>query len=308
MSPFMRRLAYDKKGDLRRMPSAHANTCMTPDKTVVIRLSGGLGNQMFQYAMGVAVSQRIGFTLMLDSGFFETEHRSHRHYELNAFGVQEKTIDLVTHMRWEYGWFPTIHEPHFHHWEGVFTAPPYTRYRLSGYWQTDRYFRHMAQDIRAHFNTARFSCAKTKDMERKIQSAPCAVCVHVRRGDMMDPHVYERHGLVKRDYYDKARALLEKKDPQCHFFIFTDDERRVRDELSDWSRTSFVRGHDHYQDMMLMTLCRHYIIGNSTYGWWGAWLNPSSSKHVVAPKAWFAPSILETTSVCDVYGDSWDVI
>jgi len=289
-------------------PQCFSHVLTIPEKTVVIRLMGGLGNQMFQYALGKAVSQRIGYRLMLDTYFFKSKQLSARHYELHHFHVPEKTIDVITYIRMKYGWLPTIHEPHFHYWEGVFTPPPHTCYRLSGYWQSEKYFKDIAQDIRACFAMERFSSPQTRALETSIRHHPHAVCVHVRRGDMMYPQVHLYHGSIKRDYYDKARALLEKKYAPCHFFIFTDEYDYVRQEFSDWRHTTFVHGFNHYQDMMLMTLFPHYIIGNSSYSWWGVWLNSLSQKDVIAPQQWFSPILMKTHHLKDLYGDDWTIL
>lgn len=254
---------------------------------IIVNLAGGLGNQMFQYAAGYALSIKHKTELKLDiqnlpNGF------PPRNYELSIFGITgpfatNKEIKKLTPPTN----FLTGKSPRLTRWLAAHT-PTYVNERfidgkipdlsnvfLDGNWQSEDYFKAQAKEIRA--------CFKFK--KTRTHFDPASVSIHVRRTDYV-----ERHGRAKiigcsLGYYKKAMTLIIKKIKQPVFYVFSDD--------IDWcGKNIFFPGFKfHYSsspdDLRLMTLCKHNIVANSSFSWWGAWLNQNPNKIVVAPDPWF---------------------
>lgn len=288
---------------------------------VISQIIGGLGNQMFQYAVGRALSLRNNSSFALDISGFEG-YELHHGFELqrvfnHSFGIASKA-DVRNVLGWQ---SPAIIrrivsrrpfasfcrkrfavEPHFHYWSGInnLTKDCY----LSGYWQSEKYFADVASQIRADFAFQLPLKDKNAELAKQIIQAN-AVSLHVRRGDYANnPKTTATHGLCSLDYYRAAIRHVSDQIEQPYFFIFSDDICWAEDNLKMNSPCQYVdhnQGAESYNDMRLMSLCRHHIIANSSFSWWGAWLNSSVNKVVVAPKRWFA----NQTDVRDLFPQGW---
>jgi hypothetical protein len=275
---------------------------------VIARLIGGLGNQMFQYAAGRALALRCGADLKLDLSGFATYNR--RRYELNTlpicaaaattvelaeFGVErERRPGLVDRIRRKLGIRlasrerSVYREPHFHFDPAMPTlrAPVY----IDGYWQSERYFLDCADTVRRELTATAPFDRDNAAMATQIDAVN-AVSLHVRRGDYVsDPKTNNYHGTCSPEYYHSALEYLLARTQRPHLFVFADDREWAQRNLHFPVATTFVvansadRGH---LDMALMSRCRHHILANSSFSWWGAWLNPSREKIVVGPRRWF---------------------
>jgi hypothetical protein len=283
-----------------------------PMNDIRTKLMGGLGNQMFQYAAGRALSTRTGLPLLLDTS--PLLHPSHRQYELAAFHIQAEV--LHTSVSEPKTWLhklglrgtskaktqPTLREAHFHF------DPRFSDITgacvLDGYWQSERYFADIAATVRNDFHPRTID-TRTQSLAQDM-GGPNVVSLHVRRGDYVtNPEASQHHGLCSMDYYQHAMQLIREKVPGVEFRIFTDDP--------DWVSHAFPRAHPWrviedwagkpaWVDMWLMSQCSHHIVANSSYSWWGAWLNPSPDKLVVAPARWFKDAPHDTT---DLIPASW---
>jgi hypothetical protein len=292
---------------------------------VIVRLIGGLGNQMFQYATARAVSLRCGAPLMLDVSGFDHFKGTSRRYELNDFPIQAalaKECDLALfglkaspHLKWLYRLkstlqlgrrhrtWPIHREPHFHFDAKVAAlhAPIY----LDGYWQSEKYFLPYADILRREFSPA-LPLERENAAFAAAIDAVNAISLHVRRGDYVaDPATNRFHGLCSLDYYRRAVDYIKARVEAPHLFIFSDDRDWTRNHLRFELPTTFVdanppdRG---YRDMQLMARCRHHIVANSSFSWWGAWLNASQEKIVIAPRRWFASDANDTR---DLIPETW---
>jgi len=170
---------------------------------------------------------------------------------------------------------------------------------FKGFWQSEKFFADIADEVRAAFTfNASAISAKTKAMAEQIAADPCAVSLHVRRGDYLQPKFYKDSGCVcQLPYYRNAVKGMLSRHPEAHFYIFSDDVAWARENLpAEGTYVDWNKGEDSWQDMFLMSRCKHNIIANSTFSWWGAWLNANKAKTVVAPCRWFmiseAPDIL----------------
>jgi len=272
---------------------------------VIARLFGGIGNQMFQYAAGRALALRTRSPFRVDVA----DCTAHRGYELSHAFVVDARVASVEDMEALLGWrrrrkvrrllahMPVtalrgayVPEPHFHYWPGYRKLGG--RAYLDGYWQSAEYFSDVEADVRAWFRFRRPLRGANAAVAAMIEQAPASVSVHVRRGDYVaDPEVARIHGTNPVDYYERARArLAERLESDPRFFVFSDDMGWARAHLELPSSTVFVdhnQGSDSHFDLQLMARCRHHIIANSSFSWWGAWLDPSNAKIVIAPSSWF---------------------
>jgi hypothetical protein len=278
---------------------------------VITRLIGGLGNQMFQYAAGRALALRRGAALKLDvTGFAAVGTHAKRRYELDSFPIQGSAASDVDLVRFDRAGkirsprldrvlralrigrrddaWPIYREPHFQ-FDPVMPqlqAPVY----LDGYWQSERYFSHIAEVLRQEFTVAAPLDRENEELTAGIDAVN-AVSLHVRRGDYADDPATNRfHGVCSPDYYRRAVDYVATRAGVPHLFVFSDDRQWTRANLRFEVPTTFVDANPPdcgYRDMRLMARCRHHIVANSSFSWWGAWLNPARQKIVVAPRRWF---------------------
>ncbi len=287
---------------------------------IVARLIGGLGNQMFQYAMGCALAARHGTGLALDLRLYR-EYRRHGGFELaDAFGVPESQANarelwrvlgwrapLAVVRRLESDRAKPIWGSRFYRQRGTAFDPAVHRLPkdcyVSGYWQSERFFGDCKDLIRRRFTVSVTDDRDLRSLAGQIDSCT-AVSVHVRRGDYgADPQTLAVHGLMPIDYYSTAFAHMKLALDQPTFFFFSDDMDWVRRSIPAPSRSVYVSGKRRsFQDMRLMSLCRHHVIANSSFSWWGAWLNPRPDKLVIAPRQWFSTPRLDARDICP---DDW---
>ncbi|SNT27861.1 Glycosyl transferase family 11 [Granulicella rosea] len=155
---------------------------------------------------------------------------------------------------------------------------------LSGYWQAGGY---VAETLRSELRLRDAVSGKTSQVQQEIAAKPIPVSVHVRRGDYtLDA---EGNRALPLDFYHRAMAILQQRLGAVHFFVFSDDMAFARENLPRALPITFVDHNDSFtahEDLHLMAACRHHILANSSFSWWGAWLNPRQDKIVVAPRNW----------------------
>jgi hypothetical protein len=264
---------------------------------VVTRLTGGLGNQMFQYAVARALALRNGTELKIDTHFYAQQHL-HR-YELHVYPV---SCSFVTddelfrfgirnakkrrfYQSFVYRNWKVVKERHFHFDPTIklLNSPVY----LAGYWQSERYFHEVGDILRTEFCPSDSLEPHTAQIAADIQAVN-AVSVHVRRGDyVINERTNRLFGTCSLDYYRRAAEFVAERVDSPHFFVFSDEPQWARTHLRFEFPTTYVIGNSGFRDLQLMSRCRHHIIANSSFSWWGAWLNASPDKIVVAPRAWF---------------------
>lgn len=286
---------------------------------VITSLIGGLGNQMFQYAAGRALADRHNAKLLLDiSGF---ENYQLRRYELEDLNIRAEiaTQDELAafkpshHIRngrpgrilrrlvTIFNPFKTVRtyqEPSFAYAPKLNELTPPVH--LTGYWQSERYFLKQAEIIRHDFSLKSPLNAECQKIIHQIHQTP-SVSLHVRRGDYVsDTTTAQFHGTCSLDYYREAVKYIAERVSHPHFFIFSDDLDWVSKNLHLNYHTTLVdvNGPDRgVADMAMMKECQHHIIANSSFSWWGAWLNPSSEKIVIAPQHWFNQATHDTSDL-----------
>lgn len=270
----------------------------------IIELSGGLGNQMFQYALGMAISESTGQVVKFNPRYSQGD--TQRHYELGCFGVEiYKSTKLEIYLatlqeRHPFAYLPKIlKEPilKLNGWKVVKDSSLHfnpkifenqTHQYLIGTWASYKYFESVENIIRKAFEFPRPKTAVVKEYLQQIKLKE-SVSIHIRRGDYAsNPKTRKFHGLLPLTYYHQAIDLIKTKVKDPTFFVFSDDLEWCKANLKLGEKAVFVEHADRdFQDMHLMSQCHHQIIANSTFSWWGAWLNPNQIKLVVAPKKWF---------------------
>jgi hypothetical protein len=288
---------------------------------VITNLIGGLGNQMFQYAAGRALSLERNVSLRLDISGFEN-YGLHQGFELQRVFNCPAEIASEADVRGILGWQYSssirqllsrpsmaafrreelVVESHFHYWQEIKNVP--NDCYLTGYWQSEKYFLEVTTQMRGDFSFRLPLENQNAELAKQINQVN-AVSLHVRRGDYAhNPKTTETHGLCSLDYYQAAIQYVSERVTPPHFFVFSDDISWVKSNLKIDFPCEYV-DHNHraesYNDMLLMSMCQHHIIANSSFSWWGAWLNPSGEKIVVAPKHWFA----NQTDIQDLLPQGW---
>lgn len=263
----------------------------------LIKMTGGLGNQMFIYALYLNMKRLYPDTRIDLSDMMH--YHAHHGYELHRvfrlprteFCINQKLKKVL-----EFLFFNTVLERK----QDLTTLSAWTcprRWPLTyfkGFYQSERFFAEVSEEVRRTFRfDLSLASEASMEMRARLAADPRAVGLHVRRGDYLEPKHFASVGCVcGLPYYRNAIAEITRRVGRPHFYVFSDDPAWARENLPleqatfiDWNR-----GKDSWQDMMLMSCCRHNIICNSTFSWWGAWLNPNADKVVVCPERWFENS------------------
>lgn len=258
---------------------------------------------MFQYAAARALSLKRGIPFKID--FDDPYKFVKRELNLSAFNLE---IALATSKelsrckpkrRFEKRlWYLLGKDPASHLYRekldymydpGLFSCPDGAY--ISGFWQTEKYFLDMEEMIRAEFKLKEVATGQNLEWLNRIHSCK-SVSVHIRRGDVVTVAKTNRiYGTVKEDYYEHAINLMAASFPGCVFFFFSDDIDWVKQNIKTIFPSYYVDSNDdihNYEDLRLMSSCSHHIIANSSFSWWGAWLNPKKEKKVIGPAAWMS--------------------
>lgn len=276
---------------------------------------------MFQYATGRAVAHRLGVQLLLDVSDFA--HYDLRRYELDEWAIQARVASpeelartgvLARPPSWlsrlgrALGFGRPLNcfkESSFGYDHNILrvAAPVY----LEGYWQSDRYFSDVADLLRREFVLKGPVEGANRRIAALIREADVhSVSSHIRRGDYVsNPQTAHYHGVCPLDYYRAAADYMAERVSNPQFFVFSDDLAWVSENFKMRHAMTLVdvNGPDRgVWDMALMMSCRHHVIANSSFSWWGAWLNPHADKIVVAPRRWFSGASHDTRDLIPV---SW---
>lgn len=271
-------------------------------------LKGGLGNQMFQYAFGVYVSKLFNTSLFLEIGI-HLKGSTNRLYDLDIFNIQDNShVGTIADLKntW-YTTYEIISEKYYSYDEQLILTLKTIQSDLrddnflivlDGYWQSYKYFLSLDELIRKSF------CLDLdlKDHFLKLFSqisSTNSVMVNVRRGDYLDKMDY--HGVIDVSYLSDSMALMEKNINEPQFFIFSDDIYWCRMNIKAKKNVIFVNetyyDHKFQSYFKLMCNCKYFIISNSTFCWWAAWLGDFPKKIVIAPKKWFATETLNSNDL-----------
>ena len=280
-----------------------------------IQIKGGLGNQMFQYAFAKSISEKYQVPFIIDCNYFEIKGNVDYtlwDFELNVFQLKVNKAEVDQLKKYKVSLLSKINarlnkllnipvlfknsrvtEEQFDLKFYDESFNPKNKYFV-GYWQSEYYFNSIEQIIREDFKFKPSLDEKNLSLKKRIKTSN-SVSVHIRRGDYVNnPSAFKNHGVCSIEYYRKSIEEIKKQVDNPVFFFFSDDFEWVREnnfgiqnyEFIDWNQEG-----ESYIDMQMMSYCKHNIIANSSFSWWGAWLNNNPYKNVIAPRKWFADDI-----------------
>lgn len=267
---------------------------------IVVFLTDGLGNQLFQYAAARSLAEKWRTEVKMDIRFYSKNFL--RRYSLHHFNINEKflsrkdreifriknTISRISgKLKLPARKYLYINKDTFH-FDPAFLELPDNMF-VEGYWQSEKYFLNIEAIIRKEFMVKEPPDNINGTLLKKIRSVN-AVSLHVRRGDYVtDKGTNALHGVCSLAYYEKAIGIIKDKVKDPYFFVFSDDIEWTKENISTGNYPVEYMDHNKdkdYEDLRLMYSCHHNIIANSSFSWWGAWLNDHEDKIVIAPKDW----------------------
>jgi hypothetical protein len=278
---------------------------------IIVNLSGGLGNQMFQYAFGRSLSLRLNKEVKFATDMFDL-YKNHNGLELTK--VFKINVEIATNQNFRKLCSSFYSSPYtrrvlnklkfqalspsnfvFEH-QDDFKNRKFNKINLNsyfhGYWQSESYFKDFSKVLLSDFTFNQDFSGKNLEVARLIMSHE-SVSIHIRRGDYIkNKKAFNLLGICDLDYYHRAVNAILKKKSNLFFFIFSDDPQWVKSNFMPLFPNSYIvegnLGNTSYVDMQLMSICDHNIIANSTFSWWAAWLNKNHRKIIVAPKKWYS--------------------
>lgn len=278
---------------------------------IIVKVIGGLGNQMFQYAVGRHLAYKNQTEFKIDISSFKT-YKAWK-YALGHFNIIEepatdKDIRLFNLKRGFNIFFKSnkntlyLEKVKFEFDPGVLKCKGSVY--LDGYWQSEKYFKDIEKIIKKEFTLKNKPDSENKKMLNLIKNTN-SVCIHARRGDYVtNPIVNKFHGICSIDYYNQCIQIASKRVKNPHFFMFSDEPDWIRDNIKVDAPVTYITHNapdKGYEDLRLMRNCKNFIISNGTFSWWGAWLSENKNKVVLAPKKWLNIDI-ETP---DLLPDNW---
>jgi hypothetical protein len=286
---------------------------------IIVRLQGGMGNQMFQYALGRNLSLKYGVPLKFDVEGYKYSHQrifgnnEHiRTYDLDVFNIagviaKKSEIPLLNRM---YGKGKLLliidairrriisfkgRERQYRFDDRIFSLGSHIY--LDGWWQSPKYFTEIEDIIRKDFTIKNKIADNIKTLKDEIVHTN-SLCIHVRRGDFVGN---KHHEVVNTDYYDKGMEQVRHLAHIEKVYVFSDDIQWCKENMKFEFPTMFVgdeyAGEKNEGHMLLMSSCKYFIIPNSSFSWWGAWLSTREDKIVVTPKLWFTDESINTSDL-----------
>ena len=257
---------------------------------VSTRLMGGLGNMMYQIATSHSIALRDNKEMICDITEMQIPHKPYTYYTNNIFR-NIKFSNSLTNLK-------NMGEGGFH-----YTPIPKINgnIKLVGHFQSEKYFIEHRDKILELFEidntTKTYLSEKYGDI---INQDTCSI--HIRRGDYLGFPNY--HPTQSIEYYKEAIQIIGEEK---HFLVFSDDIKWCKENFGFLINKTLISDNKDYEDLYLMSMCKNNIIANSTFSWWGAWLNKNETKKVIAPKKWFgvSNSHLDTS---DLYCEKWITI
>jgi hypothetical protein len=261
---------------------------------------GQLGNQMFQFAAIYSLAKSKGYDLKIP--IENTTFRNHHGHKLDLFDCFNIPDTFLMHGNEIQSKLSFLYNEDGHHYNAnFFDIEDGTN--IQGYYQTEKYFQDYKEDIYNLFSFKKElynKCSKLLNNLRHNSNLEI-VSVHIRRGDYVTNQA--NHPLCPLEYYIEALQTYFS-DKNYIFHIFSDDIEWCKEIFSGEENLIFSEGNSHFEDMCLLSLSDHNIIANSSFSWWGAWLNKNPNKRVIAPSKWFGPG-LSHLNTNDIIPDTW---
>lgn len=303
-------------------------------RRIILRLEGGLGNQLFQYAFARMVQEKYGGKILFDLHTYKSDKQrnlSLHHFKLNGninsnahHGIKKflfftirvssrlfqrflKFINLDKIIRIKLlsttGIFIQEGPEYYNHLHRTFSPVIY----IAGNWMSEHFFNDISETIKSELEiTSTQSNSNKKTLENILKNN--SVCVHIRRGDYLDPEVKRKTFVCDFEYYEKAISRLKNELEKPTFFVFSNtpaDIKWIKENYRFSIPVTFVDlNNPDYEDFRLMQNCKHFILSNSTFSWWVAYLSSYSHKKIIAPSRWNT-GIWDQS---DIYCKNWELI
>jgi hypothetical protein len=256
---------------------------------ITVKLMGGLGNYLFQLSSAYSVSLRENKELICDVNDINIGHSNYHIYKSNIFrNVRFDTVtshEVYYEPKFEYSEIPKINN----------------NVKLVGYFQSEKYFKQYEQEIRNFFSIDDETLIKIKNKYSNIiDSNTCSI--HVRRGDYL--RFSDIHTVLNIEYYKKSISVIGEDKL---YLIFSDDIEWCQENFEFIKNKIFITDNEDYVDLYLMSMCKNNIIANSSFSWWGAWLNQNKNKIVISPSNWFGVGSQNLTDT-DIHCNNWIIL
>lgn len=281
---------------------------------IVVKMQGGLGNQLFCYAFAKALEQK-GYDVKIDTSVFQFNKIDK--YECDKYDIDLKissqednkkvfnnSVIAKVLKRVGIDISKKIYEKNQLFDEALLNCRDNSY--VEGFFQCENYFKNIREILLQQIRINRPLSEYTQDIKKQIISSRNSCSIHVRRGDMANNINIKIHGVCSLEYYKAAISFLETKLGKMNYFIFSDDIAWCKNNLKIKNAT-FVHSTENriaHEDIFLMSLCEHNIIANSTFSWWGAWLNSNTHKICLAPKKWYESIELQLNAK-DIIPKEW---
>lgn len=290
-------------------------------KMIIVNLMGGIGNQLFQYALGKKL-QNLGKDVVYDVRCLEQVKQMDYPLidvfpnirmkiaddkDIERLGDYSRKMSARIRRRLLHKIYKTRITEDLEKKPGVFCPEVLgmNNVYLNGYWQNEKYFKDIRTELLHEFSFPEILMEKNRELCLRIEHG-ISVSVHVRRGDYLEGKARGFYGGCCTDaYYDKAIHYFKDKYSDIYFYFFSNDPEWVRKHFVGHNVTvvDWNQGTESYWDIYLMSKCRHNIVANSSFSWWGAWLNQHEDKEIVAPYFWVNPAYVD--NVVDTACDEW---
>lgn len=286
---------------------------------IIVELSGGFGNQLFQYAAGLSLAKHHGVELRVDISRLNKPDtitgttRNADIFNLAILPLEATLHDVETIVNQQLlsstlDMFKPLHKRRIYKERSTrfdknfFKAP--TPLYLKGNRQSEKYFRPYQSFVREHLQLSRSIIARVEGYGLSMQEVE-SVSIHIRRGDYLTPVAMDWLGVLPLSYYHDAINRIATAHPNSKFYVFSDDITWVKNNLSIQHPVVFASGtisNSALEDFYLMSCCKHNIIANSTFSWWAGWMNNNPEKMVICPAKWYNKTALNTS---DLYPKGW---
>lgn len=282
---------------------------------IITQLEGGLGNQFFQYALGLKLAKLHNTVLKSDPTLYRNNFE--RSYKLGNFKISGTIASKPEVYKYHPQFFGIAQKVLYSlmgkkeltvQREAKMTFNPEAlNYPndsfLAGYWQSEKYFKDIRSDLLEEFQ---LNDTNQQSLDAKVVNeieTVNAVSVHIRRGDYVtNKTASDVLGFAGLDYYERAKKYINSKVENPHFFVFSDDLEWVKENMNFGENVKYMESNPDYIDITLMSKCKHNIIANSSFSWWSAWLNQNPNKIIIAPKNWFKDPTYDSS---DLIPEEW---
>jgi hypothetical protein len=294
------------------------------ENMIIIKLTGGIGNQMFQYSLGRVLSIKKNTNLKLDNTAYEKDYKNKRKYALCVFNIKAEIASnkdlkiykttflkkLIESFMFKLFNATVVLTKNYIKEKNFFFQPEIINVSkeiyLDGYWQSEKYFEDYADAIRDDFKFKDYLMDNQNINIAKVIQSTESISVHVRRGDyIQDKMNFNKIGVCSSNYYNKCFKYILGKVVDPSFFIFSDDISWAKENLKVPCKCTFVdinSGDNGWKDLFLMSQCKHNILANSSFSWWAAWLNKNPKKIIISPDPWFKSDLFDTK---DLVPENW---